>query len=47
MKTAKSNIAVNHALHRQLADLDLGMRRMGELMEQKCRTMMYSLPRTS
>jgi hypothetical protein len=44
----KSNIAVNHALHRQLVDLDLlGMRRMGQLMEQKCRTMMYSLPRTS
>jgi hypothetical protein len=47
MKTAKSNIAVNHALHWQLADLDVSMRRMAELLDQKCRTMMYSLPRAS
>jgi hypothetical protein len=46
MKTATSNIAVNHALHQQLADLDQGIRHMGELMQQKCRTMMYLLPRT-
>ena len=47
IKTVKSNIAVNHALHRQLATLDEAMCQMAQLMQQKCRTMMNSLPRTS
>ena len=45
LKTVKSNIAVNQALHRQLAGLDLAMSQMTDLVEQKGRTMMYSLPR--
>jgi hypothetical protein len=45
LKASKSNIAVHQALHRQLAELDEGMLHMQELMDQKCQTMMSSLPR--
>jgi uncharacterized membrane protein len=47
MTMANSNISVHHALHQQLADLEEGMGQLRQLMEQKCRTMMFSLPRTS
>jgi len=46
LKSTKSNIAISHALHQQLARLDLAMHKIQELLQQKCRTMMNSLPRT-
>lgn len=46
VKSAKANIALHHALFRQLAELNTGLRRMEELIQQKSRTLMSSLSRT-